>query len=53
METKKCVCNLCGAEAHSVPDSQHRRCSGITGKSEPVEKYQCIPPPQRGKWTAK
>lgn len=53
MGTKTCVCNKCGAEANSVPDSQHRRCSGNPSNSTPVEKCQCIPPAQRGKWVAK
>ena len=25
---KLCVCNKCGAEAHSIPSTQHRRCPG-------------------------
>jgi len=50
MQVCNCVCDKCGAKAHSVPDTAHRRCTGNPENSKPVEKYVLIPSAQRGKW---
>jgi len=30
-KSKKCVCDVCGAVTHSIPDTKHRRCGGHAG----------------------
>jgi len=48
MNTKNCICDKCGAEAHTVQGSQHRRCSG--GSKEPRDKDKKMPSCERGTW---
>ena len=50
MNTANCVCDKCGAKAHSIPGSAHRRCSGNPENSKPVEKHCNIPAAHRGEW---
>lgn len=47
---KKCVCNRCGAEAISIPDTTHRRCSGNSDSPNPVETGKNVASALRGKW---
>ena len=37
-----CKCDKCGAEAHSIPGSQHRNCGG--------NKHARLSTAKRGKW---
>lgn len=53
MEVTNCVCNKCGAKAHSIAGKPHRRCSGNPENSNPVEKHILIPPVHRGEWVKK
>ncbi len=46
---KNCTCSKCGVEAHSIPDKQHRRCSGQHG-TPPRLKGENLPSVDRGKW---
>lgn len=50
MNVKNCMCDVCGAEAHSFPGKKHRRCSGNPEHNEPVGRGKNIPPAQRGTW---
>ena len=49
---KKCMCNKCGLEAHSIPGTAHRRCSGNLENNTPRAKSNYIPAVERGKWEA-
>lgn len=47
---KKCTCNKCGLEAHSIPGKVHRRCSGNLENNTPRDKSCGIAPSERGQW---
>jgi hypothetical protein len=47
---KKCTCNKCLLEAHSIPGTYHRRCSGNSENNTPRPKSDYIPAAERGKW---
>jgi hypothetical protein len=44
-----CKCDRCGCEALSIPDKEHRRCSG-NPKTTPRPKRDKLPSEKRGKW---
>jgi len=51
---KACMCNKCGMEAHSMPNTPHRRCTGemAQGDNKPLSrpKHDLLPGAQRGRW---
>ena len=47
---KKCTCNKCLLEAHSIPGTTHRRCSGNSENNTPRAKSNGIPGAERGQW---
>ena len=49
---KKCVCSKCLLEAHSIPGTPHRRCSGNSENNTPRAKSNYIPAAERGNWEA-
>lgn len=49
MNTKTCTCDKCGAEAHTIQNTIHRRCPG-EDKKEARPKYDRLPSNQCGKW---
>jgi hypothetical protein len=47
---KTCTCNKCLLEAHSIPGTTHRRCSGNAENNTPRPKGENIPGANRGRW---
>lgn len=47
---KECICNKCGAVAHSTANTIHRRCSGNPDQPNPRSRGQNIPSEARGTW---
>jgi len=45
-----CKCTVCGAKAHAIPDSYHRRCSGNPDNSNSLPKGSRADSKLRGKW---
>lgn len=50
MTVKNCTCTKCGAEAHTVPGTQHRRCSGNSENNTLRDKRDKLEGANRGKW---
>ncbi len=48
---KLCKCDKCGAQAHAIPDTPHRRCGGGDG-TQLRPKHEGMDPANRGRWTA-
>ncbi len=48
--SKNCMCDRCGAEAHSIAGKTHRRCPGQ--QDQPIRaKHDPAAPESRGKWS--
>lgn len=47
---KDCTCNRCGATAHAIPTTQHRRCSGNPDQPNPRARGENLPGESRGRW---
>lgn len=46
---KEATCDKCGTKAHSIPGTQHRRCSGQMDQA-PRAKHENIAGNLRGRW---
>lgn len=50
MVVRKCTCDKCGIEAHTVPETTHRRCPGSSENKDLRDKSNKLPSNERGKW---